>query len=168
VVRTGRLVVAALLIYLLQTTVVHRFSYGPLRPDLLCALAAFLALEADARGALIGAALIGLLEDLGSVGRLGVSALVLVAATAGLLALRARLVRETAWMDLLLTFLYVLAFGLVAGGAVWLQLPEARFGELVGDAAGQAAFTAALAPLLFPVICRTGLVRRRSGVIEVG
>ena len=166
-VRTGRLVFAALLLFLIQVTVAHRFSHGPLRPDLLCALAAFLALEADARGALLGAFALGLLTDLGSVGRMGVSALTLVAVSAGLLALRGRLVRETAWVDLLLTFLYVLAWGLLTAGAVWLQLWGARLGELAARAAGQAAFTTALAPLLYAAFWKAGLVRRRSAAREI-
>lgn len=166
-VRTGRLVITALLLYLVQGAVVHRFSLGPLRPDLLCALGAFLALEADARRALVGALALGLLVDLGSVGRLGVSALALGAATAGLLALRGRVVRETAWTDMLLTFLYALGYGLLSAAAVRLDEPAARLGELGARVAGQAAFTTALAPLLFIAFWKAGLVRKRSGVLDV-
>jgi rod shape-determining protein MreD len=166
VVRTGRLIVAALLLFFAQVTVVHRFSLGPLRPDLLCALAAFLALEAEPRSALIGAFALGLLADLGSVGKMGFSALALGAVSAALLAVRGRLVRETAWVDLLLTFLYVLAWGIAAAGGVWLQEPGARLGALLSRAAGQAAFTTALAPLLFVAFWKAGLVRKRSAAAE--
>jgi len=162
VVRTGRLAVAAFLLFLVQVTVVHRFSLGPLHPDLLCALAAFLALEADARGALWGAFALGLLMDLGSVGRPGTAALALVPASACLLALRGGLVRETAWTDLLLTFLYVLAWGLVVAAGVWLEQSGARLDELAARALGQATFTTALAPLLFGAFSKAGLVRKRS------
>jgi rod shape-determining protein MreD len=167
VVRIGRFAVVALLLFLVQATVIHRFSYGPLRPDLLCALAAFLALEGDVRGALVGAVVLGMLTDLGSVGRLGVSALALVAVSAGLLALRDRLVRETAWVDLVLTFLYVLAWGLAAAGGTWLQEPGARLGGLAARALGQAAFTTALAPLLYAAFWKAGIVRKRSAAFDI-
>jgi rod shape-determining protein MreD len=154
-----RLTACALALFLLQAAVVHRFSHRLLRPDLIYLAAAFLALEASWTGALGGAFALGLLRDLGSAGRLGTGALVLLVATAGMLLLRDRLVRESAWTDLLLAFAYVLACGLMSALATAASTPAADGPTLVAAALGQAAFTAALSPFLFAGLARAGLVR---------
>lgn len=161
-VRKGRLILTVALLFLVQATVVHRFSYDLLRPNLLYALAAFLALEGSWRAALGGAFALGMLMDLGSAGRLGASALAMVLAAAGLFALRERLVRERAWTDIVLVFLFTLVCGLARGGAVWLCASGGSAGALGARALGQAAFTAALSPLLFAAFAEIGIVPRAS------
>jgi len=130
VIRKLRLITSVALLFLLQATVVHRFSYRFLRPDLLLLAAAYLALEADFPGALWGSLAIGLLRDLASGGPLGATPLVLVPACAGLVLLREHLLRESFWTD------------------------------LAAQAAGQTAFTAALAPLVIPALGAAGVVDR--------
>ncbi|NLW50646.1 MAG: hypothetical protein GXY85_07340 [Candidatus Brocadiaceae bacterium] len=161
-IRKGRLIAAAFLLFVLQATLAHRFGYGALRLDLLAALAAFLALEAAPRPALAGAALAGLLTDLGSAGPLGVSSLLLMAVTGGVLALRGPLLRETPWVDLLLTLLFLLAYGLLAAAAAWLQHPGANIACLAARGAAPAAFTTAVAPLLFAGLSKAGIVPSHS------
>jgi len=160
-IRKARFTACVAVLFLLQVTVVHRFTHRFLRPDLLLLAAAFLGLEAEWQGALVGSFALGLLRDLGSSGRLGSSALLLVGVTAALLAVRGHLVRESAWTDLLLTFAYVLACGLISALAVALAGAGSDPTALLLRAAGQAAFTAALSPLASLAFSGLGLVRRR-------
>jgi rod shape-determining protein MreD len=165
-VRKVRLVLCVAALFLLQATVVHRFSVGALRPDLLYLGASFLALEADFTGALWGAFGIGLLSDLGSCGRLGASTLLLVPASALLAVLRRHLMRDSAWTDLVLTFAYVLAVGLVSAAFVAAFTPGGRIAQLALRALGQAAFTAALSPLVFAALTAVGVVDKSSPTLD--
>lgn len=165
-VRKVRLVLCVAVLFLLQATVVHRFSVGPFRPDLLYLAAVFLALEADYPGALWGAFGIGLLSDLGSCGRLGAGPLLLVPASALLVVLRRYLMRESAWTDLVLTFAYVLAVGLVSAAFVAAFTPGGRIGELTLRALGQAVFTTALSPLVFAALTAVGVVDKSSASLD--
>jgi len=157
-IRTMRLTAALLVLYLLQTAFVHRFTHDFLRPDLLYLAAIFLALEADWKGALWGGFAVGLLRDLGSGGRIGASALLFVAAAGALLSVRGHLVRERPWTDLLLTFAAVLACGTAAALARAAVTPGPQCVELLKRALGQAAFTTAMAPLVFVALHRAGIV----------
>ncbi len=160
--RKGRFALCVVALYLLQATVMHRFSYRFLRPDLLLAAAAFLTLDGDLRTALWGVFIVGLLRDFGSAGALGAAPLAMVPVTALLWHLKTRLVRESPWTDLLLTFAYTLAVGLLwAGGTA--AVTRARLSDLVPLAAGQALFTTALAPFLFALCSGVGIVRRPAG-----
>ena len=159
-IRRTRFIMCAAVVFLVQTTVVHRFTHGPLRPDLLLLLAAFVALEADAPAALVCAFCLGLLRDLGSVGPLGASSLVLVPATGVLVMLRSHLLRDSPWTDLVLTFGYVLGVGLVGGLIACLPSAAGELSALPARAGGQAAFTTALSPLVFALLARLGIVRR--------
>jgi len=154
------LCIAAL--FLVQATVMHRFSYRFLRPDLLLAGAAFLTLEADLRAALWGVFVVGLLRDLGSAAALGSGPLVLLPVTAAVWHLKARLVREAPWTDLALTFAYALGAGFLwaAGTAAFTR---GRLTDLLPLAFGQAAFTTALAPLLFALFSGVGVVKEAPG-----
>ena len=156
--RKGRLVACIAALFLAQVTVVPRFSYRWLHPDLLLLGAAFLALEARFKAALWGALAIGLLRDVGSCALPGLTPLLLVPASAGLYALRERLVRESAWTDLLLTFAYTLGFGAAYAAATAL-LAGGSAAHLARRALGQAIFTTALSPLLFLAFARLRLVR---------
>jgi rod shape-determining protein MreD len=155
--RTGRLIIGLAVLFLLQTSVVHRFTYDWLRPDLLVLAAVFLALEASHRGALCGAFAVGLLRDLGSCGRIGAGALLLVAASAAVFALRDYLI-QAAWTDLAMTFAYVLAVGTVAALATGASAVGPQLPALLGRALGQAVFTTALCPLVFVALHRLGVV----------
>ena len=146
--------------FLLQATVLHRFSHRFLRPDLLLLTAAFLALEASPAGAIGGAFALGLLRDLGSCGRLGTSALILLPATGVLLLLRGHLMRESPWTDLALTFLYVLGVGMAGAVGVFVLSAGGELGALVPRAVGQAAFTTALSPLVFAALARLSIVEK--------
>ncbi|MCK4283165.1 MAG: rod shape-determining protein MreD [Candidatus Brocadiae bacterium] len=161
-VRKVRFTICAAVLFVLQVTFVHRFSHRFLRPDLLYLLVIFLALEARFEGALWGAFLLGLLRDLGSCGRLGTSALLFVPATWGLLLLREHLLRESAWMDLILTFAYVLGCELVYALGVAAFAPGVQLAELMPLALGQAIFTTALGPLSFAGFARIGIVEPPS------
>ena len=149
--------VAALL--LLQTTVVHRFSYGFVRFDLLSLLVAFLALEASPKATVWSALAIGLLRDLTSCGRVGTSALLFVAGACGLLFLRERVIRQHIGTDLLLVFAFVLfcSAAWAAGEAALAGGPQ--LGPLLRRALGTAAFTALLSPFFFPLFEKAGFVR---------
>jgi len=153
-----RFAVCAALLFLVQTTLAHRFSYGFLRADLLCVAAAYLALEADYSAAVWGAFALGVLRDLGSDGRLGTSSLLLVGVTAALLFLRQRLMRDSFLTDMVLTFAYVLALGLVHAFVVSVLVSGAEAGQLLGRAFGQAVFTTAVSPLLYALFARVKLV----------
>jgi rod shape-determining protein MreD len=165
-IRKGRLVLCVAVLFLLQVTVVHRFTHAFLRPDLLFLAAAFLALEADFTGALWSAFALGLLRDLGSGGRIGASAIVLVAASAVLVTVRRRLMRESFWPDMVLTFAYVLACGVVSALAVWALSEAGQLRELLARAAGQAAFTTALSPLVFVAFSKLGLVDKDLALLD--
>jgi rod shape-determining protein MreD len=159
--RKLRFAVCALVLFVVQTAIVHRFTHRFLRPDLLYAMAAFLALEADFRSALWGGFALGMLRDLGASGRLGGSALLIVLATAGLLFLRDRLLRESFVTDLVLTFAYVLVCGTAHAFATALLAPGHQSAELIQRAFGQAMFTTAVSPLLFASFTKAGLVDRK-------
>jgi len=157
-VRKARLLLCMAVLFLLQTALVHRFESGPVRVDLLMLAAAFLALEADYAPALWGALALGLLRDLGSCGRLGASALVLVPASAALLFVRARLVRDSFWTDLALTFAYLLVCGAAYSLGTALVAPAVPLRAMLLGAAARAAFTTALSPLVFGALTRLGVV----------
>ncbi len=157
-IRKGRLAACIAVLVLLQLSVAPRFSYRFLRPDLLLLAAAFVALEADFAAAVWAAFVLGLLRDLGSAGPVGAGPLLMVPAAAGLNALKQQLVRDSLWTDLGLTGAYVAVVGLLYGTGTAL-LTAGRLSELVRAALGQAAFTTALAPLLFPLLDRTGIIR---------
>lgn len=165
-IRKVRFTICVAALFMLQVTFVHRFTHRFLRPDVLYLLAIFLALEADFKGALWGAFLLGLLRDLGSCGRLGASALLFVAATWGLLLLRQRLMRESIWPDLVLTFTYVLVCGLAYALGVAVFASGAQIAELMPRALGQAVFTTALSPLFFVGFAKLGVVRGSTGALR--
>jgi len=160
VIRKLRLITSVALLFLLQATVVHRFSYRFLRPDLLLLAVAYLALEADFPGALWGSLAIGLLRDLASGGPLGATPLVLVPACAGLVLLREHLLRESFWTDLALAVLFLAAFSAGEGALTLLFVPGSAARQVAAQAAGQTAFTAALAPLVIPALGAAGVVDR--------
>lgn len=159
-VRKARLVLCVAVLFLLQVTVVHRFSHRFLRPDLLYLAVVFLGLEASFAGALGGAFGLGLLRDFASCGRIGAGALLFLSVTAALLLVRDRLVRESVWTDVILTFACVLLCGLVSALAVSTFSASGQLEELAARAFGQAAFTTALSPLLFAAFGRIGFVDR--------
>jgi rod shape-determining protein MreD len=159
-VRRLRLIACAALLFLLQATIAHRFSYGPLRPDLLALLVIYLGLEADFGPALIGAFALGILRDLGSLTPLGLSALLYLPATGALLVVRERLFREHALTDMVFAFCFVWACGAVHALGAALLMPSAHAGPLMARAAGQAVFTAALSPLFFVACTAAGIVDR--------
>jgi rod shape-determining protein MreD len=142
---------------------VHRFSHRFLRPDLVLLLVVFLALEAPPPHALWAALVLGLLRDLGSAGRLGASALVLLPATALLAAATRRLVRESPLVDAALTLAFVAGCGAALAVGTALLSPGADLGPLLARAGGQAAFTAALSPLAFAALAGARLVERSPG-----
>ncbi len=159
-IRRARFILCAAAVFLVQTTVVHRFTHGTLRPDLVLLLAAFVALEADAPAALACAFCLGLLRDLGSAGPLGATSLVLVPATGILVMLRSHLLRDSPWTDLALTFGYVLGVGVVGALLAWLPSAGGELSGMLPRAVGQAAFTTALAPLVSALLARAGIVSR--------
>ena len=158
--RTVRLVLCALVLFLLQVTISHRLTYGILHADLLYVLAAFLALEASEEAALWSALGIGLLRDLGSSGRLGGSAVLLVLGAAGLLHVRDRIFREVFVTDMVLVFAFALFCG--AGHATGLAVAGryAQWGALLAGALGQALVTAVLYPVFAFLFERAALLDR--------
>ena len=161
-IRKVRFVLCVAVLFLAQAALVHRFSYRFLQPDLLYLTAAFLALEADYKGALWGAFALGILRDLGSSGAIGASPLIFIPASMGLLFVRDHIRRDSALTDLLLTFAYVLSGGLVYAVIAGLFGAGHPTDELVAIAFGQALFTAALSPLFFVGFTKIGLVRSRA------
>jgi len=162
-IRKARLVVCIAALFLLQVTLAHRFTYRFLRPDLLYTIAVFIALEADSRGALCSAFALGILRDLGSSGRLGTSAFLFVLASYGMLWLRERLMRERAWVDMVLVFGYVLVCELAQAAGVALATAWVSADDFMPRALGVAIYTSALSPLLFAAFARLGLVAPRPG-----
>ena len=160
--------VCTILLFLLQVSVSHRFSYGSLRFDMLYLLAAYLALEASPRGALWSALLIGVLRDLASCGRVGGSAVPLVLATIGMVFIRDRIYREHVLMDILLVFALVAFCGLMRAAGMALLARSAEWGTLAAGAIGQAFVTALLSPVLFFFFERAGLIDRHESVLAQG
>jgi len=158
----GRLALFALVLVLVQAAVAYRYSYGILRVDLLYILAAYLALEASPKGALWSALAIGLLRDLASCARPGTSAAALVTATGALLVLRGRIYREKPVVDAVLAFIFVLCGGTLQATWLWLATPGANWPFLLWSALGQAALTAAFAPLFFFLFERGRLLDREA------
>jgi len=157
-IRPVRFILCATVVFLLQVSVAHRFSYGMLRLDLLYLLCAFLALQVTARGALWSALLLGVLRDLASSGRLGASALVMVLVTSGLLGLRDYFYRDRIVINVVLVLLFVLFCGAGEAAVVALADHAARWGYLLRCALGQAVLTALLSPVLFFFLDLVGLV----------
>ena len=161
-VRIPRFIIVVAVLLLLQATVIHRVTNEWFRPDLLCLAAVFLALEADYKGALVGALALGLLRDLGSCGRLGSSAILMVPAAAGLVLLRENLLRDSLWTDLLLVFLYVAVCGVLAAFGIAATASGSQLVPLLYRALGQATFTTALYPPAFIALDRLHVVRQRQ------
>jgi rod shape-determining protein MreD len=161
-IRKGRLIVCALVLFLIQGAVAHRLSGAFLRFDLLYLLAAFLALEAGEKGALWSALGIGVLRDLGSTGHLGGSAVLLVVATAALLHFRNRIYREAFVTDALLVFTFVLFCGLGHAAGTALVGRYAQWGPLLTRALGQALLTGLLYPPFAYIFDALGLMERRE------
>jgi len=157
-IRRTRFALCAAILFLVQTTVAHRFSHEFLRCDLLCVAAMYLALEAEFADAMWGGFALGMLRDLGSSGQVGASALVFVLATTGVLFLRGHLLRDSFLTDLVLTFAYALWCGTVMALGTGLLTPGAQVGALLQRGFGQAAFTTAVSPLLYLLFARVGLV----------
>lgn len=156
--RQIRVGVCVLVIFLLQVTLVHRFSDGCLRLDLLYVLVAYLALEADFKAALWSAYGIGILRDLASCGRMGASALVCVAGAAALLFVRDHLLREKWLTDALLVFLFLFFCGLLEAGLVCVLGSGPVWKEAFPRLTGQAALSGIMSPLFFFLFDRAGLV----------
>jgi rod shape-determining protein MreD len=138
---------------------VPRFSYGVLRMDLLMLLAAFMALEARFTGALVGVFAAGLLRDLGAEGRLGASALLFLLTVPPLLVVREYLLRENPFTDWLLTALWLGVLAVVTAGIKALFTPGAQLGPLLSATGGQALLTALVAPLVFVLLHKAGIVQ---------
>ncbi len=160
--RRPRLAACLAALFVLQACLAQRFSYSFLRVDLLLALAAFLSLEASHRGALGGAFAVGIIRDLGSSGRLGSSALLMLVAAAGTVTLGEYLLRESFWTELLLVALFILAFS-VAESVLGMVCAGTASAPLLRAGLGQAAFTAAVTPLLLPVLHSMRIVERPGG-----
>jgi len=165
-VRKVRFTLCVAVLFLLQVTVMHRFTYGILRPDLLYLAVIFLALEAGFAGALAGAFALGLLHDLASAGGFGASALLFLPASAALVLMRGHLLRESLMTDMVLAFFYVLACGLASAVGVAAFTSGGRIAELAPLALGQAIFTAALSPLVFAAFVGMRLVDKSSGALD--
>ncbi len=157
-----RLTLCAAALFLLQTTVLPRFSYGPLRPDVLMVLVAYLALEADPAGALWGAFLLGLLRDMGSGMHPGASALVFLPATAAVLHLRGFFLRDSFLTDFSLAAAYAVFVGTFTAVATAVFVRSPAPAHLLLRGLGQAAFTTAVSPLLFWAFAHAGIVDTSS------
>jgi len=164
-IRKGRLIACALVLFLIQGAVAHRLSGAFLRFDLLYLLAAFLALEAGEKGALWSALGIGVLRDLGSTGRLGGSAVLLVVAAAALVHLRNRIYREGFVTDVLLVFVFVLFCGMGHAAGTALAGRYAQWGPLLARALGQALITGVLYPPFAYVFDAIGVLERQESVL---
>jgi len=138
-----------LVLFLLQTAFVCRYTFGVFRVDLLCLLAVFIALEADYAPALTAAFVIGLTRDLGSGGPVGMGPLTLVPVAAGIVVLRKFLLRDSFATDMVLAGAGVLAVGLVGAVMTTLFTPAARLGPLAARAFGQATLSLVVWPLLY-------------------
>ncbi|MDP6107905.1 MAG: rod shape-determining protein MreD [Candidatus Brocadiia bacterium] len=163
--RRGRLVACALVLLVLQGAVMHRFSYGALRLDLLLLLSAYLALEAAEKPALVCALLVGVLRDMASAGRPGQSAILLVLAATGVVLVRDKVYRQWMIMQALFVFTFVLCFGLGEAAGTFALVRGARPGTLLAGAFGQALLTAAATPVAFLAFGRIGLLRREHSVL---
>lgn len=157
-VRRLRLAVCIAVVYLLQACVMHRFSYGFLRVDLLALLAVFVALEADFRPALRTVFVIGLLRDMGTLGRIGASPLLFVPAAAALMVAREYILRETLWTDMTMTFLWLLAVSVPPALARGAFIEGPQLLSMLKAALGTALCTAIIAPLVFMFLHRAGIV----------
>ena len=164
-IRKGRLILCAAVLFLIQATVAHRLSGAFVRFDLLYLLAGFLALEANEDGALWAALCIGLLRDLGSAGRLGGSAVLLVLGVAGLVHVRGRIYREVFVTDVLFVFALVLFCGVGHAMGVALVGRYAQWEPLLTRALGQALVTAVLYPPFAHIFDAIGLLEREESVL---
>lgn len=162
-----RLTLCVAAVLLLQICIVHRFTHGALRPDLLYLVVIYLAFTARRNGALAAAFGIGLLRDLCSVGIVGLSPLLFLPATGVVLVLRDRLLRDNLWTDFLLTFGCVLCCGLAAALVTAFLTPGADAPPLLLRALGQAAFTTALSPLVYGVLGKLGVVDESAVFLQV-
>jgi rod shape-determining protein MreD len=144
--------------FVLQSAVVHRLCPGWGRPDLICLLAAFIALEATAPGAFWSGLALGILRDLGSAAPLGSGALAMLPAVALLLGVRDRFY-ETHAVDVGLALVFVLTFSVLEAAGAMIHSPGAPFATLSVVALGQSLFSAALAFPVFVLLRKTGVVR---------
>lgn len=163
--RRKRVAVCMLVLLVVQAGVMHRFSFGGWRVDLMLLLAAYLSLHAAEKPALICALAIGLLRDLTSLGRPGESAVACVAATCAVLLVRDKVFRRRMAMQVLFVFGFVALCGTVQGGGTFVLLRGSRLGTLLKGVWGQALLTTALTPPVFALFEWAGLLDREESVL---
>jgi rod shape-determining protein MreD len=149
-----------LLLLVLQAAVMHRFSTGIWRLDLPLMLAAYMALEAASGPALVCGVLIGLLRDLASQNRLGVSVLVIVPATAAVLLVRDKVYRQHVVTHIVFAFLFVFLCGMLEAAGTWALVRPAHLGVFLKGALGRAVLTSVFAPVGFWLMDLAGLLQR--------
>ena len=161
--RKFRFILLAFAVSVLQQSLMHRFSYGYLGIDLIGLLAAFAALSTTAGSALWAGLFLGLLRDLGSIGRLGASALSILPAVMLVRALKERFHRRNLISDITLTFLFLLCSGILyrlglavaaSGGPI--------YSSWLGYALGNAALTVLLVPPFFALFRISGVIEERK------
>ncbi len=162
-IKTVRLIAAAAAVAVLQSCLMHRFSYACISFDLIALLAVFLALNTTAAGTLWWVLGLGLLRDLGSTGRMGLSAVSFLPAVLLVWALKERFDRTSPVSETSVSFLFLLGSGILYAAGTLLLCGGAASG-LFCHAAGRAAFSAILAPPLFALFRFAGIIERKKTV----
>ncbi len=162
-IRILRLIAAAFAVSVLQQSLMHRYSYGYISFDLIALLAAFLSINVTDRNTLWAVTGLGLLRDLGSAGRLGLSAISFLPALLLVWALKERFDRTTMVSELSLSFLFLLCAGMVYASGTLLLTPGITL-SFFGHAVGRAFFSMLLAPPLFALFTIAGIIETQKTV----
>lgn len=139
----------------------HRFSYAYIGFDLLLLLAAFMAINASWRGALWSSFFLGVLRDLGSVGRLGSGALALLLPVLLIGIVRERYYRDVMLSDILFSFVFLFSFGVIYSIPV-LFLSRGASVAYLAHAACRSAFSVLLVPPFFGMLHMAGIVDKQK------
>jgi rod shape-determining protein MreD len=158
---TGKLLLLAAVLLACELTLLDRWALKGSRPETLLSLACFAALFArDSSQGLLASWLIGLVKDAGSVGPLGLHALLFLGAGAVVLQIRQVLFRESPLTQLCVAFIAACWVNLVVAIVVSLSVGGIPLGVIVGKTLLSALLTAALAvPMHFSLYQARGLLR---------
>ncbi len=151
--RYGTLYAIAILCVIFEATLSHRFSFGPVRPELVYVLPVFWGLEARSDGVTFHAWTAGLLKDLFSVTPFGTYGVLFLIAAFLLCTLRDYLFRDHVMTLLVVCIVFELTVNLLYGFGFFLLGANFSITEMLQFSAGTAIYSGVLGiALLKPMV----------------
>lgn len=135
-----------------QLAALPLYRVGPAAPDFVLAVLLYLGIHDGTRRSLAAAAVSGCLLDFVSIEPLGVYALGYLAASGAALGLRCALSGPGSPEPASFARAVSVAFGILAAACARVALSEGGWSQALSASLGSAAYTAALAPIVFALL----------------